>query len=87
MPEHSMTQLGGTMRLGERLSQITKPNTIVEKLYMSNKIYERHRHRYEVNPEYIKEVEAKGLHFVAVGAEKQGRKSLFLKHKPRMEVR
>lgn len=74
------------MRLGERLSQITKKGTILERLYKKERIYERHRHRYEVNPKYIKEAEEAGLLFVAVGAEKQGRKSIFLKHKPRMEV-
>jgi CTP synthase len=55
-------------------------------LYKKQRIFERHRHRYEVNPKYIKDLEAKGLMFVALGAEKQGRKSIFLKHKPRMEV-
>ena len=45
------------VRLGERLSQINRKGTIVERLYQKQRIYERHRHRYEVNPKYIKECE------------------------------
>lgn len=33
-------------------------------LYKKNEIEERHRHRYEVNPEYIERLEAAGLRFV-----------------------
>ena len=44
------------MRLGERLSKIILPGTKVERLYKKKKIYERHRHRYEINPLYLKEL-------------------------------
>ena len=43
---------------------------MTEKLYKASEIYERHRHRYEVNPKYVPEMEKKGLMFVAVGAER-----------------
>jgi CTP synthase len=36
-----------------------------EQLYgLSDSVEERHRHRYEVNPQYIKEIEAAGMKFV-----------------------
>ena len=50
------------MRLGE-IEVTVKPNTIAYKLYGREKIYERHRHRYEVNPEYISLIEGHGLVF------------------------
>ena len=37
----------------------------VQKIYGSNIIYERHRHRYEVEPKYIDELAKAGLHFTA----------------------
>lgn len=53
---------GGTMRLGAYPCVLEK-GTIAHKLYKEPKIYERHRHRYEVNPEYIEFLESKGLKF------------------------
>jgi CTP synthase len=53
---------GGSMRLGE-YKAILKKGTIAQKSYGQTEIYERHRHRYEVNPEYINLLEAKGLIF------------------------
>jgi CTP synthase len=52
--------LGGTMRLGEYKCEI-KENSVLEKAYGSNIIYERHRHRYEANPAYRKQFESAGL--------------------------
>lgn len=66
MPEISKTHLGGTMRLGLRPT-IFQPNTEwsqVRQLYGgAEAIWERHRHRYEVNPAYVDRIEAKGLIF------------------------
>ncbi len=63
LPEQrKVKELGGTMRLGE-IEVIVKPNTLAYSLYKSERIYERHRHRYEVNPEYIRDLEAHGLVF------------------------
>ncbi|KAL0640800.1 CTP synthase ura7 [Maublancomyces gigas] len=65
MPEGSKTHLGGTMRLGIRQT-IWQPDSEwskLRKLYGdSDGILERHRHRYEVNPEYIERLS--GLNFV-----------------------
>ncbi|MCS7121203.1 MAG: CTP synthase (glutamine hydrolyzing) [Archaeoglobaceae archaeon] len=63
LPEQkNIKELGGTMRLGEVEIEI-KLGTLAEKIYKTNKIYERHRHRYEVNPAYIKILEEHGLVF------------------------
>ncbi len=53
---------GGSMRLGE-YKAVIRPNTIASKAYGKKEVLERHRHRYEVNPAYIKELESKGLIF------------------------
>ncbi|KAG0049411.1 CTP synthase ura7 [Gryganskiella cystojenkinii] len=67
MPEISKTHLGGTMRLGSRPTEFqagTEDSTI-RKLYGGGStVLERHRHRYEINPELIEKFEAKGLKFV-----------------------
>jgi len=55
---------GGTMRLGA-YPAILKKNTIARTAYGKEKISERHRHRYEINPEYVKKLESKGLIFSA----------------------
>ena len=63
LPEQRRVEdMGGTMRLGE-IEVIIKPKTLAYKLYKSMKIYERHRHRYEVNPKYIPMIEENGLTF------------------------
>ncbi|BEI97969.1 hypothetical protein CcaverHIS631_0302680 [Cutaneotrichosporon cavernicola] len=63
MPEISKTHMGGTMRLGLRPT-IFEPNTEKSKLrqlYGGHKIaWERHRHRYEVEPQYVERLEAPG---------------------------
>src|SRR3989344_230853 len=51
---------GGTMRLGAYDCEL-KPGTISHKAYKKSTISERHRHRYEVNNDYIKILEDKGL--------------------------
>jgi CTP synthase len=63
LPEQkNIKEKGGTMRLGA-YEAIVKKGTIVSKLYKSLVISERHRHRYEVNPEYHKDLTDKGLVF------------------------
>jgi len=44
-------RLGGTLRLGS-YPVVLKNNTIVKNLYNKDIVYERHRHRFEVNPKY-----------------------------------
>ena len=52
--------MGGTLRLGAYPCEI-KPGTMAEKIYGSNHISERHRHRYEVNIEYKDALEKNGM--------------------------
>ena len=54
------SDLGGTMRLGAQPADLV-PGTLVQKIYGSLVINERHRHRYEVNNHYIPRLEAAGL--------------------------
>ncbi|UCB58011.1 MAG: CTP synthase (glutamine hydrolyzing) [Thermoplasmatales archaeon] len=56
------SRYGATMRLGA-YPAILKKGSIVQKLYDSEKVSERHRHRYEVNPEYVEKIERSGLVF------------------------
>ncbi|MFA6094390.1 MAG: CTP synthase [Candidatus Paceibacterota bacterium] len=53
---------GATMRLGE-YPAVLKKGSIAEKAYKATEISERHRHRYEVNPVFIPEIEKAGLVF------------------------
>jgi len=55
-----VVQVGGTMRLGSQ-KIILKEGSIANKIYGSKVIYERHRHRYEVNPEYVDALQKAGL--------------------------
>ena len=64
MPEISRTHLGGTMRLGLRPSLFSDESarwSRIRRLYGgASTIWERHRHRYEVNPERVVQIEAGG---------------------------
>jgi len=51
---------GGTMRLGAYPCRL-KPGSLASKIYGTALISERHRHRYEFNPRYIKAYEKKGM--------------------------
>ncbi|KAI0694967.1 CTP synthase [Cytidiella melzeri] len=80
MPEISKTHMGGTMRLGLRPT-VFEPDSDkwskVRKLYGgAEKIWERHRHRYEVNPEFIDQLNASGLSFV--GRDEKGERMQIL---------
>jgi CTP synthase len=57
--QKNVVEKGGTMRLGAYEAELKEG--IISKLYDSKKVSERHRHRYEVNPEYHKILEEKGL--------------------------
>ncbi|XP_039195820.1 CTP synthase 2 isoform X4 [Crotalus tigris] len=65
MPEHNPGDMGGTMRLGKRKTIFKTKDSLLRKLYGNEAfVEERHRHRYEVNPELIHFFEDKGLKFV-----------------------
>jgi CTP synthase len=53
LPEqYDLEDLGGTMRLGAHETDI-EPDTVANRVYGATSCTERHRHRYEVNPEYF----------------------------------
>lgn len=56
------SNLGGTMRLGAFAAEL-KEKSHIAKIYGLTKIYERHRHRYEVNIDYKDKLEQCGLVF------------------------
>jgi len=58
----TVKNLGGTMRLGSYEARLKK-DTKISKIYKSLKVHERHRHRYEVNINYKKDFEKKGMIF------------------------
>jgi CTP synthase len=58
----SEDDLGGSMRLGAYECHISD-GTLVKDIYQKNIIFERHRHRYEVNIEFKSELERAGLKF------------------------
>jgi len=63
LPEqYDLEDLGGTMRLGAHDTQI-EPGTLAHEVYGDTSCTERHRHRYEVNPEYIDDLTQDGLVF------------------------
>ncbi len=61
--------MGGSMRLGLYLAQL-EPGSIVAKTYGALEVSERHRHRYEVNNEYRKQLSDAGLRFSGMFVER-----------------
>jgi len=63
LPEQrNLTLKGGTMRLGSYPIKLVK-DTLAYRTYGSEIVYERHRHRYEVNPKYFDILQKNGLIF------------------------
>jgi len=58
--QKNITNKGGTMRLGAWKCEL-KEGSIVEQVYNSKHIVERHRHRYEYNDDYREQLESKGM--------------------------
>ena len=52
--------LGGTMRLGEQTCLLNQ-GSLAERVYGASVVHERHRHRYEVNNNYVEQMVASGL--------------------------
>ena len=73
--------LGGTMRLGSYEARLKK-DTKISKIYNSLKIQERHRHRYEVNINYRKDFENKGMIFSGMSPDNQLPEIIELKDHP-----
>ncbi|MBN1683231.1 CTP synthase [Candidatus Bathyarchaeota archaeon] len=71
LPEQKeLTEKGGTMRLGSHEAVVEK-NSLTYNLYKSEKIYERHRHRWEINLEYKEKLESVGVVFGAWSFDKK----------------
>lgn len=68
--QHEGKEKGGTLRLGSWPCKL-KPGTHAHKAYGTDKIDERHRHRYEFNNAYKKELESKGLIFSGVSPDRE----------------
>jgi CTP synthase len=65
LPEQrEVTDLGGTMRLGGHDVHVKQPSRAFD-IYRTNKIRERHRHRFELNQKYLKKFEEKGMKYTA----------------------
>jgi CTP synthase len=58
--QHDVEDMGGTMRLGLYAAKLAEGSR-VRSLYGTELVYERHRHRWEVNNRYRKELEAAGM--------------------------
>ncbi|MDC0903768.1 CTP synthase [Pelagibacteraceae bacterium] len=73
--------LGGTMRLGSYEARLIK-NSLINKIYKSIKINERHRHRYEVNINFREIFEKKGMIFSGISPDKKLPEIIELKDHP-----
>ena len=58
--QKNITDKGGTMRLGSWDCKL-KENSLISKIYNSENVNERHRHRYEFNSKYLKKIESNGM--------------------------
>ena len=66
--QKNITNLGGTMRLGA-YDCVLKEGSRVRKIYGTDRIEERHRHRYEFNNDYREEFEKAGMYCVGTNPE------------------
>ena len=73
--------VGASMRLGTYPCKI-QPNTNVNEIYKNEIIYERHRHRYEVNNKFRKELEDNGLIFSGLSPDEDLVEMIELKDHP-----
>lgn len=63
--QKAVSNMGGTLRLGNYECTLV-PNTLASKIYETEKILERHRHRYEFNNKYKEQLEASGMIFSGI---------------------
>ncbi|EAS04002.1 CTP synthase (macronuclear) [Tetrahymena thermophila SB210] len=66
LPDTSLDILGGTMRLGTKKTIISDKSSLAYKMYQKSEIFERHRHRYEFNKDYLEQYEKTGFKFSGV---------------------
>ncbi|MEK7861827.1 MAG: CTP synthase, partial [Chloroflexota bacterium] len=79
--QRKIDKLGGTMRLGLYPAKLAK-GSLVRSVYGSDLIYERHRHRYEVNNEYRKRLADSGLIFSGISPDESLVETIELKGHP-----
>jgi CTP synthase len=80
MPEQKHVEYkGATMRLGAH-KVVIKPGTLAHRLYKAEEVYERHRHRFEVNPDYRQTIEEAGLVFSGTSPDDRRMEILELPH-------
>jgi CTP synthase len=72
--QKDVAKLGGTMRLGAQRVLLT-PDSAIARIYGRTEIWERHRHRYEINPAYLERFEQHGLK--VTGKSPDGRVEVF----------
>jgi CTP synthase len=74
MPEQkkklAQGDFGGSMRLGTFPAYL-KEGTVARGAYKAEMVHERHRHRYEVNPAYVGQLESRGLIFSGISPDKK----------------
>lgn len=75
------SDLGGTMRLGQYEAKL-KSGSLLEKIYGSSTIFERHRHRYEVNTNYKTDLENAGMLFSGMSPDGELPECVELKNHP-----
>ncbi|MEM1143832.1 MAG: CTP synthase [Pseudomonadota bacterium] len=66
---NASSDLGGTMRLGAQACQL-EPDSLIREIYATDVIHERHRHRYEVNANYIDALKNHGMRIAGWSADK-----------------
>ncbi len=68
--QRKVTDMGGTMRLGAYPCRL-EPGTLAHEIYGADEVSERHRHRYEVNPEYREVLAEGGMRFSGLSPDGQ----------------
>ena len=58
--QRGLADMGGTMRLGAQRVELT-PGSRIASIYGRTEIWERHRHRFEINPDYLDRFREHGL--------------------------
>jgi len=81
--QHEKREKGGTLRLGS-YPCVIKNDTLAFRCYLQTNIDERHRHRYEFNNDFKKQLESKGLIFSGISPDRELMEIVELKNHPFM---
>ena len=79
--QKKLKNMGGTMRLGAYKCDIKK-GSLLEKVYNNQEAFERHRHRFEFNNQYLEQFEENGLSFSGKNSKNQLMETIELKNHP-----